>query len=714
MYVRYLQKLCQTWLLVTFATLCNFATYITSTKAADTISFPTIDAYALTDLEPNNGENLTVKETTVQFLTNTVSTDTAYPTVFSGIAREQERNKRVEEKSFLSSPSFTVEELGLQLDDNIFSNGKSVELAQNIDATQPVPTDRDLQPSLNKPQEEIQPQPLPTLEELFKQPSSPSNIPLDKLPGSSEEKFMIGGFKFEDNTVFSDKRLTAEIKKEIDIDFENAPISFADLIKARSIITQLYVEKGYITSGAYIPVQPDFQEGDKITIKVLEGELKDIKIQVLERKPKNTKNQGLERKPEDIKIKRNPRINLNYIRSRVAIAAGKPLNQKRLVKGLQVLRLNPLFNSVSAELSATSNPGESRLEIKVVEAPTFDAQVNLNNGRSPSVGSFRRGVQLSEANLLGLGDSISLDYINTEGSNGINASYSIPISPYDTKLTLSYGNTNSNVIEAPFDTLGIESQSRYYELTFSHPIFKTPTSDFTLGLTASRRESETSLAFENIGPFPLSPGADEKGRTRISAIRFFQEWTQRNSRQVLAFRSQFNFGVDALDATINSAAPDSRFFAWRGQGQWVRVIGRDTNSLILLRTDLQLGDRPLLSSEKFGIGGLNSVRGYRQDALLADNGIFASAEVRLPILRIPEIQGVLQITPFFEFGRGWNIDRENPDPGSLLSTGLGLRWKMGDNLTARFDWGIPLISAKDSNKTLQEQGLYFTVLWNPL
>ncbi|KYC40825.1 peptide transporter [Scytonema hofmannii PCC 7110] len=664
MYVRHLQKFYQTWLLVTFATLSNLATSITSTKAADTTSFSIIDA--LTDVKLKNGEN---------------STLTAHET-----AREQQKDKREEDKSFPSSPSLTVEKLGLQFDDNIFSNGKRIQLAQNIDTTQPVPTDRDLQPPSTKPQEEIQPQPLPPSEELLK-PTSPSNTPPDELPGTSEEKFIIGGFKFEDNTVFSDERLTAEIKKVIN--FENAPISFADLIKARSIITQLYVKEGYITSGAYIPLQRDFQEGDKITIEVLEGEL------------------------EEIKIQGNRRLNPNYICSRVAIAAGNPLNQKRLVKGLQVLRLNPLFKSLSAELSATSTPGKSLLEITVVEAPTFDALVNLNNGRSPSVGSFRRSIQLSEANLLGLGDNISLDYTNTEGSNSINASYSIPISPYDTKVTLSYGTTSSNVIEAPFDTLGIESQSRYYELTLSHPIFKTSTSDFTLGLTTSRRESESSLKFENIGPYPLSPGTDEKGRTRISAIRFFQEWTQRSSRQVLAFRSQFIFGLDALDATINPKAPDSRFFAWRGQGQWVRVIGRDINSLILLRTDLQFADRPLLSSEQFGIGGLDSVRGYRQDALLTDNGFFTSAEVRLPILRIPEIKGVLQVTPFVEFGMGRNVDRPNPNPSNLLSTGLGLRWQMGNNLTARFDWGIPLIYAKDNNKTLQEQGLYFTVLWNP-
>jgi len=82
-------------------------------------------------------------------------------------------------------------------------------------------------------------------------------------------------------------------------------------------------------------------------------------------------------------------------------------------------------------------------------------------------------------------------------------------------------------------------------------------------------------------PYPLSQGADEQGRTRISALRFFQEWTQRDTRQVIAARSQFNLGVGAFDATVNAEQPDSRFFSWQGQAPWVRAIAPET--LLLLR-----------------------------------------------------------------------------------------------------------------------------------
>ena len=87
-----------------------------------------------------------------------------------------------------------------------------------------------------------------------------------------------------------------------------------------------------------------------------------------------------------------------------------------------------------------------------------------------------------------------------------------------------------------------------------------------------------------------------------------------------------------------------------------------------------------------------------------------SAEVRLPILRARQVGGVLQIIPFIDFGTGWNNgDLPNPDPNVLAGVGAGLRWQMGDSLNARFDWGIPLTDMNIEERTLQEQGLYFSV-----
>ncbi|MBD0265402.1 MAG: ShlB/FhaC/HecB family hemolysin secretion/activation protein, partial [Tolypothrix sp. T3-bin4] len=325
---------------------------------------------------------------------------------------------------------------------------------------------------------------------------------------------------------------------------------------------------------------------------------------------------------------------------------------------------------------------------------------------------------ITEGNLFGIGDSASLFYANTDGSNQIDLNYTIPLTPQNTTLSFNYGYSSSNVIEEPFDELDISSNSSDYQITLRHPLIQTPRQELALGLTASHRETQTFLGFENTGGFPLTPGADEEGRLKVTALRFFQEWTQRGDLSVFALRSQLSLGLDALGATINEAddqfeaQPDSRFFSWRGQAQWVRLLGRDTP--LIIRGDVQLSDRRLVSSEQFGLGGQASIRGYRQDALLSDNGAVGSIEVRLPILRLNRQQALLQVIPFVDIGTAWNNSGgPNLNPDFLASAGVGLRYQMSDRLDARFDWGIPLVSADSDGNTLQENGLYFSLLWNP-
>ncbi|WP_017314397.1 ShlB/FhaC/HecB family hemolysin secretion/activation protein [Mastigocladopsis repens] len=543
---------------------------------------------------------------------------------------------------------------------------------------QPISRQQNEPPSTQPLPEPTPPSRLPPPEELltppsFTPPGSEQPPPTEVPQTITVEKFEVTG-----STVFSPEDFT-----KITAPYTNRPITLTELFEVRTKITQLYVDQGYITSGAYIP--PQKLQGGVVEIRIVEGTL------------------------EDIKISNTRRLNPGYVRSRLAIATGKPLNRDRLLEALQLLQLNPLIETLSAELSAGSRPGLSLLEVRVKEADTSKLQIILDNRRSPAVGSFRRQIQVSEANFFGWGDGVSATYTNSDGSNALDFSYSVPLNPRNGTVTFSFGMSDSDVIERPFNVLDIESNSRYYELTLRQPIIQSPTQELALGLTATRRESEASF-FNGEIPFQEAFGADEEGKTQVTALRFFQEWTQRNSQQVFALRSQFSVGLDAFDS--------KSFLAWRGQAQWVRLLARDT--LLLLRTDVQLADQPLVAFEQFSLGGLENVRGYRQDALLTDNGFFASAEVRIPILRFFEPNSLLQVAPFFDIGTSWNrsgrtSDNSELDQNTLMSVGLGLRLQLQDRLTVRLDWGIPLISiaGNDNKGTWQENGLYFSIIANP-
>ncbi|MGQ4647996.1 ShlB/FhaC/HecB family hemolysin secretion/activation protein [Lyngbya aestuarii] len=552
---------------------------------------------------------------------------------------------------------------------------------------------REEQPPSLEPLPEQQPLPTQPPPDQLLSPPTQDSPPPESTPEEAPATLVVERFEFDGNTVFSDAELADKLKN-----YTNRRISFAELLQARSEITQFYVKEGYTTSGAIIPQQkipnPD---SAIVTIKVVEGSL------------------------EQINITGTRRLRPSYISSRLALAQTKPLNVNSLLEKLQLLQLDPVIGSLSADLQVGTRPGTNILQVQVTEADTFDTDLTLDNLRSPTVGSFRRRIALNENNLLGFGDALSLGYTNTDGSNGGDFRYTFPVSPDDSKLTFAFGITDSNVIERPFDELGISSKYHYYELTFRHPIIRTPTEELAVGLTFSHQSSQTFLGIDDIGasplsgPYPLAPGADNEGRTRVSALRFIQEWTKRSNQEVLAFRSQFSLGLDVLGATINDdGEPDSRFLGWRGQGQWARLLARDT--LLLLKTDAQLSDNPLLGLEQFGIGGQQSVRGYRQDYLLKDNGFLVSAEVRLPILRVPKVQGVLQIAPFIDVGTGWShsdISKVPGVPNTLVGIGVGLLWRQGDNFTGRLDFGIPLVSIDERDETWQENGIYFSIIYTP-
>ncbi|MEL7313541.1 MAG: ShlB/FhaC/HecB family hemolysin secretion/activation protein, partial [Cyanobacteria bacterium J06559_3] len=349
----------------------------------------------------------------------------------------------------------------------------------------------------------------------------------------------------------------------------------------------------------------------------------------------------------------------------------------------------------------------------VVQDDGFDLTAFIDNDRSPSVGSFRQGIALSQANLLGIGDRLSLGFNSTEGSNEFSAGYTIPINARNGTIGFNFTSTDSEVIEEPFTVLDIFSDSTTYELFYRQPLIQTPTQEFALSLRASHRESQAEfLETINDGePIPFSgTGADAEGRTRVTALRFGQEWISRNSEQVIALLSEFSFGLDLLDATIQPVAPDGRFFLWRGQGQWVRSLGPD--SLFILRGNVQLADRPLLPNEQFSFGGQRAGRGYRLNTLLRDNGWFLSTEFRFPLFRVPEQNIVTQIAPFFEVGGGWN-EGAIPETEFLTSTGLGLIFQLDDDLTARLDWAIPLSDFETTGNSLQDSGIYFSIQATP-
>jgi len=468
------------------------------------------------------------------------------------------------------------------------------------------------------------------------------------------------------------------------------------LQEVKNFITEQYVKKGYLNSGAIIPDQQVKDDGC-IKIKIIEGKL--VRIDVT----------GTDKLRE------------SYIRKQLENGATQTLNVEKLQTKLQLLQQDPLIKRLHAELGPGIQLGEGLLKIDIEENSPYQIQFNFNNYRAPSVGAYRGEFVGQHRNLTGFGDNFYFRYGLTEGLKDFSIKYSLPLSftRYQTSLLFNAERSDSDVIERPFSELDVESEATTYSIGLQHPIWKTPTNSFDLALQFEKRHSKTFLLGH---PFSFSPGVDN-GETKLSIVRFSQQWLNRSRVHVYAARSVFSLGIDALDATINNdGSPDGEFFTWLGQFQVVHRLDSLKNwlkeSQFLFKTNFQVANEELLPLEKLSLGGLMTVRGYRENLVTRDNGITAAVEWRIPlpkkfpILSKNKEDGLLELTPFIDYGYSWNVNDDTPTmgPKDLYSVGVGIHWRPTNFLKTELFYAYGLRDVEDPEEDdLQDKGIHFGI-----
>lgn len=440
------------------------------------------------------------------------------------------------------------------------------------------------------------------------------------------------------STVFSQDELA-----KVTAPYVDRYLTAEDLEALRVALTRLYVDRGFVNSGALLPDQA-VTDG-VVTYQVVEGRA-------------------------SVEISGNRWFRTGYLRRR--IDPGTPLDVNELQRQIQMLLEDPRIRRLSADLKPGLRPGESVLELRVEDQQPFRLQFDINNHQPPSVGAERGIVTVEDANLLGWGDVLTLRYGRSDGLDPLlDFRYAAPLTTWDTTVSFQYRRNTLAVVEEPFSELEIESESEIFTLGLRQPVYRSPRALVALELVGERLEQKTTL----LGmPFTLLPGAQD-GESVVTALRAAQEFIYRTQTQAIALRSRFSVGIDALGATINTdrEVPDGRFFAWLGQAQWASRLPV-LNSQLIVRTDVQLTPDPLLTLEQVGVGGRFTVRGYRENTLVRDNAFLASIEARVPLVRNVMLADYVELAPFYDYGRAWNSLGETPDPLDISSVGLGLRW----------------------------------------
>ena len=522
------------------------------------------------------------------------------------------------------------------------------------------------------------------------QPGTPPEAPVEVPPGapSPEEevtpygiKVFVKEIRLTGNTVFS----TDELKK-ITAPYEARVVASSELEDLRVALTRYYIDHGYINSGAVIPDQK-VADG-VIHIDIIEGRL------------------------TDINVVGNKHLNASYIKERLELGAGPPLNVQALQERIQIMLESPVVQTLNSQLRPGDRPGEANLTTLVKEGPRVQFIPVVDNRLSPSLGDVRVLPQVYVYSLTGHGDVLNTAVGLGEGLTDAYVTWGIPLNAHDTTLTLLGNYTDSQVENGVFKDLDIENKTRTFGFRLSQPFYRTPSQTFSMALGMDLRKSESELLGED---FAFTPGVPSNGEVKASIIRFSQDWSKRGAEQALAARSLFSLGVDAFDATTNSNnLPSGKFFAWLGQFQWARRLGPDWGELIF-RTDAQLTNDALFTMEQFSVGGALSVRGYRENQLVRDYGFDASLEYRYPLLKEPSGRTILALAPFVDAGGAKNNDLPNgPNPTFIYSAGAGLRWNPTPRIHAQLYWGhgFRSVDNNDDNNSLQDDGVHFLLSAN--
>jgi hemolysin activation/secretion protein len=131
--------------------------------------------------------------------------------------------------------------------------------------------------------------------------------------------------------------------------------------------------------------------------------------------------------------------------------------------------------------------------------------------------------------------------------------------------------------------------------------------------------------------------------------------------------------------------------------------------VLTTRATAQWANERLVSTEQYGVGGVNSIRGYHEGEVFGDKGWQVTLEQKTPAHIAGYANGGTPLTIrgsiYVGYGQAYLIDPlvsrgstgqivfEAKNPESLFGTGIGGAATFGDHWEAKFLWSYPLLNA---------------------
>lgn len=384
---------------------------------------------------------------------------------------------------------------------------------------------------------------------------------------------------------------------------------------------------------------------------------------------------------EDFKVKGNVKTKDYVVIREMKLKKGKPFNAKDARRSMQRVYNLGYFEDVNIKLNPGREPNAVEVEISVVEMNT--GTFGIGAGYSNADG-FVGMISIGDKNFRGTGDKINIRWeFGGEDNKNYDFSYTRPwIDNKETSATLNLYDITNEYADYNIDgdeLARYDKKRRGQELTLSR---KTNNEFISNYITIKNRDDiykGVADGYENDTQYYEDKFKDDSK---------YKDWMPSSSAQ----RRAENFGTTrsltfgrVYDSRDNVYDPhegkrigysmewaggmggDFDFTKWTADWRYYYRAGGENVWALNLGAGYASGSMPL--SQRFTMGGSDTLRGYEDDQFRGNSMLKATLEYRFPIVK--KVQGVL----FTDNGYAWDKRHEDAFDLGLIknSYGLGLR-----------------------------------------
>ncbi len=485
-------------------------------------------------------------------------------------------------------------------------------------------------------------------------------------PAPAIASFDVNEYRVEGNTLLPATDIEAAV-----YDFLGPGKTAADVERARAALEALYNSHGYPTVSAAIPRQ-----------SIADG------VVVL---------QVVERKVGRLRVTGSKFSSLEAIRNGApSVAEGSVPNVNNVQRDMVALNQQPA-RTVTPVLRAGRAPDTVDVDLQVQDHLPLRASLELDNRSSADTKPLRLSGSLGYDNLWQRGDSASL-YFQVAPQRPADAtvysgSYLFQIPASKLALLGSYLKSDSNVSTVGGTTVIGKGQIAGLRLLLPLPMdagFNQSFSagmdykDFTQNLLVGGATSNVPLTY-----YPVTAS-------------YQANWNSAGAQTGLTATAVFGtrgLGSDTAAFEANRAFAQPDFFYLRAAATHLHDLPYGMPQA-WAHMQAQATPDPLVPNEQFGLGGLDTVRGYQESEVLGDNAASLQLELRSPSLadRIGVPLNELRFHAFSDLG-AVSINQPLPEQRrsySLQSIGAGLRMRVYDHFNGSLEDAVALATGSST------------------